>query len=150
MNTPKPRRKAGLFTAMSVKKSELELKAMAFIKQKAFRYYNLDFSSLPTDGGIYLLSAKQEQGKEWSLYINFTNDIRSEIITMKIVHERIINGSLVHFKEGYIPKIVSAQETLQYIKECFLLRYLVVPDLKERMGIMVIATTLLKPLYIYN
>jgi hypothetical protein len=116
--------------------NDLQVRAKSFINSTAYRYYTIDLTALPAKGGVYLICLVDENLNETPLYINFTNNLRNEIVTKQLAHILITSES--------------SNGTATILRSNCYLRYAVEPDPKEQMALTVAISLELKPLYQNN
>ncbi|MGV3597096.1 MAG: hypothetical protein ACO1PI_04460 [Bacteroidota bacterium] len=116
--------------------NELQERAKSFLSSTAYQYYTIDVSTLPNQGGVYLICLVDETLNETPLYINFTSNLRNEIFTKQLAY--ILTTS------------ESSSSTATILRSNCYLRYVVEPDLKEQMALTVAVSLELKPLYQNN
>lgn len=109
---------------------EIQTRAKGFLTQPAIKYHYLNPLVLPNKGGIYMIYLLGEVSEEVPLYINFTDNLRHEIITKQWAY-KIVNPSI------------------DIVENCYL-RFLTEPNVKEQMALTVALTLLLKPVYYNN
>ena len=109
---------------------DIQRRAKAFLSQPSLKYHYLNPLVLPNKGGIYMIYLLSESMEEIPLYINFTNDLRYEIITKQWAY-KIVNPSS------------------DIIENCYL-RFLIELDVKEQMALTVAVSLMLKPTYCNN
>jgi hypothetical protein len=130
------------------RKKLLGKKAKAFINQQPHAYVSFDPFSLPECGGVYYISLKKNSG-EIPLFIDFTDNLRKELIVKQVLHNKAIERNTILWIDDK-PEIMQPEQTLEYLNKHLFIRYLLEPDTKEQMALMVNAVLLLKPLYVGN
>lgn len=131
------------------RKGYLEKKAEKFIKQKPFLYNYLNRFALPQKGGIYYISLKTGD-REIPLYINYTNDLATELVVKQMVHITLIEKCGREWLKEQGPEKLSTMQAAAMLSKTLYFRYLVEPDVQEQMALTVTAVTLLRPGYSGN
>lgn len=116
--------------------NDLHERAKSFLNSTAYQYYTIDVSTLPNQGGIYLICLVDETLNETPLYINFTNNLRNEILTKRTAF--------------MLTQLKSPQKAAEILKSNCYLRYVAEASPKEQMALTVAISLELKPLYLNN
>lgn len=120
-------------------------KADHFIQRTPLRYFDVTPFDLPDIGGIYIISLKESDGTEAYLSINFTKDLRHEIITKREVFLATFKGNNIKFIKDRSPRFVKHSESLQHLRENTLIRFVVETDLKEQSALTAVVSAMLRP-----
>ncbi len=116
--------------------NEVQRLAKLFLSRPAYQYSTFDTDKLPQTGGVYLLCLVDESLNETPLYINFTNDLRNEILTKRAAF--------------VLTQLKSPKKLSEVLNSRCYLRYMVEPDPKEQMALTVAISLELKPAYLNN
>ncbi|HYG15795.1 MAG TPA: hypothetical protein VEC12_08585 [Bacteroidia bacterium] len=123
--------------------NNLEQKAERFIRQTAVKYFAVGSSSLPDKGGVIMVSLKKGKKKERYLSVDFTNSLRNELQTKRAAFIASYRGNNIIYTEGKGVRFVDYSESLQYMKDNCLLRFIVEPDVKERLALTAVVSTII-------
>jgi len=123
--------------------NNLEQKAERFIRQTAVKYFAVGSNSFPVKSGVFMVSLKQGRNKEKHLSINFTNNLRSEIQTKRAAFIATYRGNNIKFTEGVGIRFVEHTESLEYMKDNCLLRFIIEPDIKEQLALTAVVSAII-------
>ncbi|MGV3597641.1 MAG: hypothetical protein ACO1PI_07200 [Bacteroidota bacterium] len=116
--------------------NDLQQRAKSFLNSTAYQYYTIDIPLLPNQGGVYLICLVDETLNETPLYINFTSNLRNEILTKRTAF--------------ILTQLKSPQKAAEILKSNCYLRYVAEANPKEQMALTVAVTLELKPIYLQN
>ncbi|KAB2912972.1 hypothetical protein QQ054_13030 [Oscillatoria amoena NRMC-F 0135] len=116
--------------------NDLQQRAKLFLNRPAYKYSTMDTDKLPQTGGVYLICLVDDTLEETPLYINFTSNLRNEILTKRTAF--------------ILTQLKSPQKAAEVLKSNCYLRYIAESDPKEQMALTVAISLELKPLYLNN